>query len=327
MRSAIPYLIQGSNVVLMIDNQAQTISKETHVSFAKIMEAIKAKDWDTVAELVDTRKAIVKFGAGNVTIDNDVVYWKGAEFHNALAERMIRMFSEGFPVEPMVAFMERLMKNPSMRSVKQLYGFLEKNSLPITEDGYFLAYKKVKSNYCDIHTGTISNHVGAVVEMDRNLVDDNPDSHCSAGLHFCSISYLDSFGGRGDPIMILKIDPADVVSIPSDHNGAKGRCTKYEVIAEVAGDPANAFSNIVDRKYSKTAPISAPWPFPETPVTNHSQILTAPFSTTYKIVRVFGGAVEYYENDLARARRHVARHASGKKAKLKIVDKNGNEVK
>ena len=32
--------------------------------------------------------------------------------------------------------------------------------------------------------------------------------------------------------MIVKIDPADVVSIPVDYNNSKGRCCKYEVIAE-----------------------------------------------------------------------------------------------
>jgi len=33
--------------------------------------------------------------------------------------------------------------------------------------------------------------------------------------------------------VIVKIDPADVVSIPSDYNNQKGRCCKYMVIREV----------------------------------------------------------------------------------------------
>ena len=36
--------------------------------------------------------------------------------------------------------------------------------------------------------------------------------------------------------MILKINPANVVSIPSDYDNAKGRCCEYEVIAEYGNE-------------------------------------------------------------------------------------------
>ena len=274
-KKAVPYLIQGKNIILVIDGKSHTISKDTHVSYAKIVESLKAQDWDALRDLVEPKQAFVKFGKGFVSIEGSTVMWKGKPFHNALATRMIQMFQDGFPVDPMVNLMGNLMENPSKRSVDQVYGFLEKNNLPVTEDGHFLAFKRVAKNYMDIHSGTISNHVGAEVEMDRNLVDDNPDSHCSSGLHFCSISYLSSFGASDDPIMILKINPADVVSIPTDYNGAKGRCSRYTVVAEVTGDPAQAFASVVDNTYTKKAPVApvapvvpvAPvftevWPFP-----------------------------------------------------------------
>jgi len=53
----------------------------------------------------------------------------------------------------------------------------------------------------------------------------------STGLHFCSRSYLGRFGGSN--IMVLKIHPKDVVSIPTDYDDAKGRCCKYEVIGQI----------------------------------------------------------------------------------------------
>ena len=37
--------------------------------------------------------------------------------------------------------------------------------------------------------------------------------------------------------MILKINPADVVSIPSDYNNSKGRACRYEVIGEIDSNP------------------------------------------------------------------------------------------
>lgn len=36
--------------------------------------------------------------------------------------------------------------------------------------------------------------------------------------------------------MILKINPADVVAIPSDYNNTKGRTWKYEVVGEYLED-------------------------------------------------------------------------------------------
>jgi hypothetical protein len=188
MSNAIPYLLQGKNIILVVDGKSHTISKDTHIAYGKIVDALKAQDWDALRDLVEPKKAIVNYGFGYVSIEGNQVLWNGEPFHNALATRMIEMYQDGFPIDPMVRFMENLMDNPSKRSVDQVYGFLEKNKLPITEDGYFLAYKRVREDYLDCHTGTIDNSVGEVVEMERNLVDDNPDSHCSTGLHFCSES-------------------------------------------------------------------------------------------------------------------------------------------
>jgi hypothetical protein len=156
---------------------------------------------------------------------------------------MIAMLQEGFPIEPMVAFMENLYSNPSKRAVTELYGFLEKNNLPITPDGHFLAYKKVRHNFLDVHSGTMDNSPGTIVEMERNQVDDNKDQTCSTGLHFCGMSYLSCFGG--ERTVIVKINPRDVVSIPSDYNEAKGRACRYEVIGELNVDPDKAFDRSV----------------------------------------------------------------------------------
>ena len=148
-----------------------------------------------------------------------------------MSRRMVQMLQEGFSIEPLVNFMDNLMQNPSHRSVNELYGFLEKNNLPITPDGHFLAYKRVRDNYFDVHSGTMDNSVGKIVEMPRNEVDDNANNTCSSGLHFCSQEYLTSFGG--DRTVIVKINPRDVVSIPNDYNNSKGRACRYEVIGEV----------------------------------------------------------------------------------------------
>ena len=237
---AFPYLIQGKNIVVVIGNVSHTISS-THISYDKIKEAIKTGDWDTVQDLIEPKKVILEYGVGNVGVQGDKLFWKDREFHNYLAAKFIEMYQEGFPVEPMVNFMENLMQNPSKRAVDELYEFLEKGNLPITTDGCFLAYKKVRNDYLDIHSGTMDNSVGKVVEMERNEVDDDKNRTCSSGLHFCSLDYLSHFGGHDSRTVIVKINPRDVVSIPADYYATKGRACRYEVIDEIGKEAADAF--------------------------------------------------------------------------------------
>lgn len=232
-----PFLIQGNNITVVIGTKTHTISK-THITYEKVKEAIKAGQWDVVQNIIEPKKVVLNYGQGNVSIQGETLFWKGQEFHSTMATRMVQMLQEGFSIEPLVLFMENLMQNPSYRSVNELYGFLEANNLPITPDGHFLAYKKVRENYTDVHSGKFDNSVGMVCEMERNLVDDNKDNTCSAGLHFCSQEYLKHFGG--ERLVIVKINPRDVVSIPTDYNNSKGRTCRYEVVGEVGLDATDA---------------------------------------------------------------------------------------
>ena len=245
---AYPYLIQGSNIVVVIGNKSHTISK-THITYQKVLDAIKANDWDALPDIIEPEKVVLNYGQGNVSIQGETLFWKGKELNTGLSVRMIQMLQEGFPIEPMVNFMENLYQNPSKRAVTELYGFLEKCNLPITPDGHFLAYKKVRANYMDVHSGTMDNSVGNIVEMERHDVDDNKDNTCSTGLHFCSQSYLTSFGG--ERTVIVKINPRDVVSIPSDYNDAKGRACRYEVIGEMEVEADKAFTRPVQSQANR----------------------------------------------------------------------------
>jgi len=248
-----PYIVQGSNITVVIGNKPHTISK-SHVCYNRLLEAIKANKWDVVADIIEPKKVLVEFGKGNVSVQGDTVFWKDRELHNSLTKRMVAMIQDGFSVEPLIAFMDNLMENPSKRAVTELYGFLEKNSLPITPDGHFLAYKKVRYDYKDCHSGTMDNSVGKVVEMERNMVDDDQNRTCSTGLHFCSREYLNHFGG--ERIVIVKINPRDVVSIPTDYNDSKGRACRYEVIDEIDKEKADeAFNKSVQDKATEQASV------------------------------------------------------------------------
>jgi len=280
-----PYIVQGSNITVVIGTTPHTVSK-SHIAYNKLLAAIKAGEWETVQDIIEPKQVVLNFGQGNVSIQGDKIFWKGREMHNALTKRMVAMIQEDFPVDPLVAFMENLMENPSKRAVHELYGFLEKNTLPITSDGCFLAYKKVRQDYLDVHSGTVLNKPAAymtdedtaaleeavgknnevtvevvdgvtVVSMERNLVDDDQNRTCSTGLHFCSQDYLRSFGG--ERIVILKINPRDVVSIPNDYNDSKGRCARYEIVDEIDKDKADeAFAKTVQEAAEREASTLTP---------------------------------------------------------------------
>lgn len=282
--NAYPYLIQGNNIVVVIDNKPHTISK-THITYDQVKEAIKAGDWAKVKDIIEPKKVVLNYGKGNVSIKGETLYWKGQELHSGLAVRMISMLKEGFPIEPMVHFMENLMENPSKRAVTELYGFLETGNMPITPDGCFLAYKKVGGDYRDVHSRSVLNKPAVlmspeervslsttkfgkkgevtvqilngetVISMPRNEVNDDKDQTCSEGLHFCSESYLSEFSG--ERVVILKINPADVVSIPSDYKNTKGRTCKYTVIGEVGAAEAKDKAQFTKSVQTNAATIQA----------------------------------------------------------------------
>lgn len=218
--------------------------------FEDFKQCIIGKDYVKAEELGSVKAALTKFLAssddGRLTLmlaDGTVQYARnGGEFqpfNNGMVGRIVRMAQDGFDCKPLVNFVNNLLNNPSKQSVDELYLFLEYNNLPITEDGCFIAYKIVRQDYLDIYSGKMSNKVGDVVEMPRNEVDDRRENTCSQGLHFCSKDYLEHYGSSNrdnDRCVLVKINPADVVSIPSDYNNAKGRTSKYVVVSEAPAD-------------------------------------------------------------------------------------------
>jgi hypothetical protein len=213
---------------MTVDGEPKTVSK-SDLNFSVILDKLRARDYEGIPPLLDTRKFIEEITEGDVKIIGDTVYYNGQELHNSLTRRMVAMMGEGLGIDHLVKFLDKLKRNPSYRSVEQLFDFLEACNLPILPDGRFVAYKWVRSDYRDVHSGTFDNSIGQVVEMERNAVNDNPEQTCSNGLHVCSEGYT-KFGER---LMLVAVDPADVVSVPIDYNASKMRICKYEVFKEI----------------------------------------------------------------------------------------------
>ena len=225
------------NLTVILKNKAHQVIPD-HTNYKLILEALPTATEDELLELVDIEKAVASFSDGQVSIINGKVMFEGEEVHGSISKRIIEFMSKGLPFQPLVKFLENLMENPSMQSQQELYDFLEHENLPITEDGCFLAYKAVNSDFKDKWKGTFDNKVGQVCEMRRAKVDDNRGRGCSSGLHAGALNYVANYGSvdAGDNIVIVKINPEDVVSVPSDCNCEKLRTCKYEVVGLYQGE-------------------------------------------------------------------------------------------
>jgi hypothetical protein len=234
---SVPFMWVDGNLTVILKNKAHQVIPD-HTNYKLILEALPTATEDELLELVDIEKAVANFSDGQVSIVNGKVMFEGEEVHGSISKRIIEFMSKGLPFEPLVKFLENLMENPSMQSQQELYDFLEHENLPITEDGCFLAYKAVSKDFKDKWKGTFDNKVGQVCEMRRAKVDDNRKAGCSAGLHAGALNYVANYGNvdAGDNIVIVKINPEDVVSVPSDCNCEKLRTCKYEVVGLYQGE-------------------------------------------------------------------------------------------
>ena len=230
--------ISGSGkITAVINGQVYTLD-QSHPNYTKALDSVKLQDWESFLDHVDITRKVQDFILNNdVKIVDGIITYKDEIIHNTLTKRVISFMQQDLPFKPLLNFLYNLMENPSYRAVNELYDFLDAGELPITEDGHFLAFKNVRADYKDIHSGTFDNSVGSICEMPRYKVDEDKDRTCSTGLHFCSINYLPHFSdSNGGHTMIVKINPKDVVSIPTDYNNTKGRCSRYEVIGEYTED-------------------------------------------------------------------------------------------
>jgi hypothetical protein len=240
MARKISCIVTNSGTInAVVNNKAHSVAPD-HANYARIKQAVIDDNPEEFERQVNVAEAVKSYTAeakntevGEVTVVDGAVVWNGKPVHSVLSNRILKAMQDGFPFDPLCKFLANLMRNPSKRAVDELYTFLEHQGLPITEDGCFLGYKRVQEDYTDCHTGTVNNKIGNVLEMPRNTVDDNWRELCSSGFHVGSIEYVRGFyGDRKDyHVMIVKVNPADVVSVPN-YDNTKLRTCKYEVVAE-----------------------------------------------------------------------------------------------
>jgi hypothetical protein len=236
------YIINNEeNITAIIDGTVYTVSRD-HLNYKILRNALRDSDLDTFMDHYDVKQSFVSRTGGKVTINGNDVFYNGTILHNSLTDRMLNLLDEGFDINPWILFLENLMQNPSSRAIEEAYNFLANLDMPITQDGYVLGFKGVRQDYYSVTAGSLKllqgktdssghvyNGIGEVIECERNAVDDNCNRTCSHGLHIGAFSYASTFGPK---TVIVKFNPKDIISIPTDSSGQKCRACKYEVISD-----------------------------------------------------------------------------------------------
>lgn len=244
------YILSKTNCTFFLNNQVHSIKKDETI-WDQLIEAIKTENIETIQNIIDRKTAIINYIDNSpFCIKNNTVYYNDKILDNSLTQRIIEMHKDGFNITPMIRFVHNLMQNPSNRAIQELYNFLEVCNLPITEDGRFIAYKRIRYDYKDCYSGTVDNTPGVIVRMPRNQVDDNKENTCSHGLHVCSLAYLAHF--CGDRLIVVLVNPRDVVSIPIDYNNSKMRVCEYESYSEIPMETLNEFNNSLKSVFQTT---------------------------------------------------------------------------
>jgi hypothetical protein len=183
-----------------------------------------------------------------VQIGNGQVLFDGKRIENALTKQIVRFLQEDVEdFKPLVNFMEKVMDNPNEHSREQLYEWLDRYDFTITPSGDIVAYKGVRRDgdsfqsissgteavYVDgvRHQGRIPNPIGAVINMERDLVHHDPSAGCSRGLHVGTYSYASGFAQGA--LLECHVNPRDVVSVPTDCGWQKVRTCRYKVVKAI----------------------------------------------------------------------------------------------
>lgn len=218
---------------------------EQHPFFNEIVRRVLEGD-ETVASLFDADNQVAEIFTNltdRIRIDRSRVLIDNDEIDDVYADQIVETLRQGDDEEtirPLVKFLENVYTNLEAHTRKNLSRWLEATGgFTIDEDGDILGYKGLTAAGGSVHlgpavvngkdvNGSVPNEPGSVVEMKRSAVEHDPSVACASGLHVGTWSYARSFG-QGVTALV-KVNPRDVVSVPTDCGGQKMRVSRYKVV-------------------------------------------------------------------------------------------------
>jgi len=223
------YILTKNSINFRFNGMDCTVTAD-HKNFKEIRDKLLNENYKGASNLIlGKRLEIQKFGGFKLNQFKQLEY-DGAIIPEGLMNIIFKFKEKKLSFDPFENFWKRLRNNCSERVKNELFRFIQNCGFSITEDGCFIAYKRITHDFKDVKSKKFDNSIGKIVSMPREEVSDDSSVACAKGLHVAAYSYLANYSG--DRIIEVKVDPADVVSIPTDYNDSKMRVCKYKVIKE-----------------------------------------------------------------------------------------------
>ena len=220
----------------------------SHPHYTSLIQCVHAGDADEFVNLLNTGLQVENWSHGDFEFAEGILLFEGEQVAKDPTNRIVECMQQGFPHEFMLNYLTNLYDNVSERAVQESYKWSSHKGLPITEDGMLVGYKGVRTyagetiqgkngeikegDLVDIYTGSsFRNNVGDTASMKRRQVCDDHTQGCDSGLHVGTYDYACNWAGNTGVVVLVKFNPKDIVSVPSDCNCEKMRVSSYEVIS------------------------------------------------------------------------------------------------
>jgi hypothetical protein len=195
-------------------------------------------DVTALINLADPKQELLAASGGRLEFAGNEIRYGGVALHNLWVDKIIGFKDAGEEFGPIFLALEDLQKNPTPAARERLPIFVERSKLGFLPDGRIAAFKGVRDDFYDVHSGTVHYGIGKTVAMDRSACNANPDQTCSTGLHVGAIDYINKNGfgwnhGSNRRMLLTAFWPRHVVAVPTDYAGGKMRVEQLTVLDEV----------------------------------------------------------------------------------------------
>lgn len=195
-------------------------------------------DVTALINLADPKQELLAASGGRLEFAGNEIRYGGVALHNLWVDKIIGFKEAGEEFGPIFLALEDLQKNPTPAARERLPIFVERSKLGFLPDGRIAAFKGVRDDFYDVHSGTVHYGIGKTVAMERSACNANPDQTCSTGLHVGAIDYINKNGfgwnhGSNRRMLLTAFWPRHVVAVPTDYQGGKMRVEQLTVLDEV----------------------------------------------------------------------------------------------
>ena len=218
------------------------------------MEELGMKLYEVMSPVANVKKRIESdfYLSESMSVENGVIKFGEYVLEETLSNHILSLLDDnntpkdGKLWKSYVRFLDNLHQNVNEDIRKQLFRWMDYenkagNDFGITEDGCIVGYKGCVGTVLQPMSqftgnaivdgvevkGSIPNKVGSVIQMPRSAVEFDPSVGCSVGLHVGTRDYA---VGWAPILLLVKVNPRDIVSVPYEVQSQKMRVCEYTVL-------------------------------------------------------------------------------------------------